>query len=59
MSGKRSRKRPRLTFENTVSKILKKEEREGHVKSMRTPWSGCMMMEVDDSGRGQRGIQGP
>ena len=32
VSGKRDRGRPRLTFENTVSKIL-----EGHVKSMRTP----------------------
>ena len=34
VSGKRDRGRPRLTFENTVSKILE----EGHVKSMRTPW---------------------
>ena len=32
VSGKRGRERPRLTFENTVSKILE----EGHVKSMRT-----------------------
>ena len=31
VSGKRGRGRPRLTFENTVSKILE----EGHVKSMR------------------------
>ena len=33
VSGKRHRGRPRLTFENTVSKILE----EGHVKSMRPP----------------------
>ena len=33
VSGKRGRGRPRLTFENTVSKILE----EGHVKSTRTP----------------------
>ena len=32
VSGNRDRRRPRLTFENTVSKILE----EGHVKSMRT-----------------------
>ena len=32
------RGRPRLTFENTVSKILE----EGHVKSMRTPRRACM-----------------
>ena len=33
VSDIRSRGRPRLTFENTVSKILG----EGHVKSMRAP----------------------
>ena len=33
VSGKRGRGRPRLTFENTVSKILE----EGQVKSLRTP----------------------
>ena len=33
VSGRRGRGRPRLTFENTVSKILE----DGHVKSMRTP----------------------
>ena len=33
VSSKRGRGRPRLTIENTISKILK----EGHVKSMRTP----------------------
>ena len=38
VSGKRGRGRPRLTFENTVSKILE----EGHVKSTRTPRSVCM-----------------
>ena len=32
VSGKRGRRRPRLTFENTVSKILE----ESHVKSIRT-----------------------
>ena len=32
MNGKRSRGRPRLTFDNTVSNILE----EGHVKSMRS-----------------------
>ena len=32
VSGKRDRGRPRLTFENAVSKLLE----EGHVKSMRT-----------------------
>ena len=37
-SGKRGRKRPRLTFENSVSKIIE----EGHVKSMRTPRRACM-----------------
>ena len=45
VSGKRCRGRPRLTFENTVSKILE----EGHVKSMRTPRGACMkrLMTVD------------
>ena len=38
VSGKRGRGIPRLTFENTVSKILE----EGHVKSMRTPRRACM-----------------
>ena len=49
VSGKRDRGRPRLTFENTVSKIL-----EGHVISMSSPEGKCE--EVDDSGRGERGI---
>ena len=40
-----------MTFENTVSKMLE----EGHVKSMRTPPVG-MYEDVDDSGRGERGI---
>ena len=46
VSGKRSRGRPRLTFENTVSKILE----EGHVKSTRTPRTACMkrLMTVDE-----------
>ena len=37
-NGKTGRGRPRLTFENTVSKILDL----GHVKSMKSPWSSCM-----------------
>ena len=47
MSGKGGRGRPRLTFENTVSKILE----EGHVKSMRTPRKACMKrwMTVDEA----------
>ena len=47
VSGKRGRGRPRLTFENTVSKILV----EGHVKSMRTPRRACMkrLMTVDEA----------
>ena len=51
VSGKRDRERPRLIFENTVSKILE----EGHVKSMRTP-RRAGYEEVDDSGRGEKGI---
>ena len=45
MSGKRGRGRPRLTFDNTVSKILE----EGHVKSMRISRRACMkrLMTVD------------
>ena len=52
VSGKRDRGRPRLTFENTVSKILE----EGHVKSMRTPRRACMkrLMTVDETG--ERGM---
>ena len=46
VSGKRGRARPRLTFENTISKILKK----GHVKAYE---------EVDDNGRGERGVLRP
>ena len=37
MSGKRDRGRLRLTFANTISKILE----EGHLKIMRTP-GGCV-----------------
>ena len=37
VSDKRGTGRPRLTFENTVSKILE----EGHVKSMRTLRRAC------------------
>ena len=48
VSGKRCRGRPRLTFENTVSKILE----EGHVKSifMHAP-RACMkrLMTVDEA----------
>ena len=47
VSGKRGNERPRLTFENTVSKIVE----EGHVKSMRIPRRACMkrLMIVDDA----------
>ena len=47
VSGKRDRRRPRLTFENTISKILE----EGHVKSMRTLRKACMrrLMTVDEA----------
>ena len=41
MSGKRGRGRPRLTFENPVSKILG----EGHVISMRAPRRACMKVD--------------
>ena len=48
MSGKRGRGRPRLTFENTVSKILKE-----NVKSMRIPRWACMkrLTTVDEAKR--------
>ena len=53
VNGKRDRGESRLTFENTVSKILD----DGHVKSMTSPPpSGSMCEEVDDSGRGARGM---
>ena len=47
VGGKRGRGRYRLTFENTISKILE----EGHVKSMRTPRRACMkrLMTVDEA----------
>ena len=48
VSGKRGTvERPRLTFENTVSKILE----EGHVKSMSTPRRASMkrLMIVDEA----------
>ena len=51
VSGKRGRERSRLTFKNTVSKILE----EGHVKRMRNHPKG-MYEEVDDSGRGEKGM---
>ena len=46
VSSKRGRGRPRLAFENTVSKI-----QEGHVKSMRTPRRACIkrLMTVDEA----------
>ena len=46
VSGKRGRGRPRLTFENTVSKTLE----EDHVKSTRTPRRACMkrLMTMDE-----------
>ena len=43
MSGKRDRARPRLTFENTISKIVEKS----HVRSMRS--AGGVYEEIDDS----------
>ena len=47
VSGERDRGRPRLTFENTVSKILEK----GHVKSIRASRRACMkrLMTVDEA----------
>ena len=47
VSGKRGRGRPRLNFENTLSKILE----EGHVKNMRTPRRVCVkrLMIVDEA----------
>ena len=47
VSGKRDRGRPRLNYENTVSKILE----EGHGKSMRTLRWACMkrLMTVDEA----------
>ena len=47
VSGKKGRGRPRLTYENTASKILG----EGHVKSMRTPRRTCMkrLTTADDA----------
>ena len=51
MSGKRNRERPGLTFENTVSKILEGRSRKKH----EDPPDG-MYEEVDDSGRGERGM---
>ena len=38
VNGKRDWERPRLTFENTVPKILE----EAHVKSIRTSRRACM-----------------
>ena len=47
VSGKIGRRRPRLTFENTVSKILE----EGHVKNITTPRRACMkrLMTADEA----------
>ena len=47
MSGKRDRGRPRLTFENTVSKMMEA----GHVKSMRNLRRACMkwLMTLDEA----------
>ena len=44
---KRGRRRPRLTFENGVSKVLKKS----HVKGMRISRRACMkrLMTVDEA----------
>ena len=45
--SKKGRGRSRLTFDNTVSKILE----EGHVKSMRTPRRACIekLMTLDET----------
>ena len=47
VTGKRVRGRPRLIFENTVSKILE----ECHVKSMRIPRRACVkrLITVDEA----------
>ena len=47
VSDKRGRGRSRMTFENSVSKILE----EGHVKSMKIPRRACMkrLMTVDEA----------
>ena len=47
VSGKRDRGRPRLTFKNSVLKILG----EGHVKTMRTSRRACMkrLITVDEA----------
>ena len=44
MSGKSGREKPRLTFENTVSKILE----EGHVKSISILRRTCMKKLVTE-----------
>ena len=47
VSGKRGRGRLRLTFENTVSKILEVD----HIINMKTPRRACMnrLMTVDEA----------
>ena len=47
VSGKRGRRRSRLSFENTLLMILE----EGHVKSMRTSQRACMksLLTVDEA----------
>ena len=47
VSGKRGSGRTRLTFKNTVSKILEK----GDVNNLRTPQRACMkkLMSVDET----------
>ena len=52
VSGKRGWGRPRLTFENTVSKILEERQRKTHEDPPKSTYE-----EVDDSGRGERGLQ--
>ena len=50
VSSERCRRRSRLTFENTVPKILE----EGHVKSIRTHQRVCIkrLMTLDEDERG-------
>ena len=51
VSGKRGRGRPRLTFENIVSKILEQKSRKKHEYPLEGTYE-----EVDESGRGKRGM---
>ena len=54
MSGKKVRGRPRLTIENIASKISLRKKEEIIKKTCGHP--EAMHKEVDDSGRGERGM---